>query len=438
MPMALRRRILVCGALSLVLIVGSAYPMQSLYAQQDAGSPAEEASVDEPPTPAQEPVGNEASTSSGAIPSPVDNEAPADEADSTIAETPRQRTIELSSRSTLSNEDPVSIDEAYQNHPSGPGVDTPTLPAAPSVVMTPPDPLLPPPLTRLELVLDWHPGPRHAALLIADALGLFTQHGLDVTMRPPADPDIPAKLVAASRVELALTDQVTLHHLVDEGKPLVRVATLVELPLTALVAREESGIDSALSLIDQRVGYSDQAGHDIILRAILDEEHLNLSHVDARDVHFSIISAMSEGRVDAIVAGARFSLPRQLADLGVATRVLPLEELGFPIHDGLIMVANVNHLASQRSAINRLVAAVQEATQWIVAHPDEAWQIMVKQQPAMDSAANAEAWPDIRRRLALRPGAVDIARYRRLEHYLWEHGLVDALTPPEKLARDPG
>ncbi|WP_417329677.1 ABC transporter substrate-binding protein [Halomonas cupida] len=447
MPMALRRRILVCGALSLVLIVGSAYPTQPLYAQQGAGAPTiEESSVDASPSSADESAANEEQASSGDDTSATDDieatpDTPVEEVDkqdSTIATTPRQRAIKQSSQTTSSNEDPASIEEAYQNHPRGPGVDTPTLPAAPSVVMTPPDPVLPPPLTQLELVLDWHPSPRHAALLIADALGLFAQHGLDVTMRPPADPDIPAKLVAASRVELALTDQVTLHQLVDEGKPLVRVATLVELPLTALVAREESGIDSALSLIDQRVGYSDQAGHDIILRAILDEEHLNLSHVDARDVHFSIISAMSEGRIDAIVAGARFSLPRQLADLGVATHVLPLEELGFPIHDGLVMVANVNHLASQRSAINRLVAAVQEATQWIVAHPDEAWQIMVKQQPTMDSAANAEAWPDIRRRLALRPGAVDVARYRRLEHYLWEHGLVDSLTPPEKLARDPG
>lgn len=428
MPMALRQ----CAALSLLLVVGAAWPMQSLHAQQDTASSAVE--TPQADAPSSEPAADAIPASSAA----VDVEAVPSTQESSAVTAPHQSAIEPDPSPASLREDSLSTDQAYRDHPRGPGVDTPTRPAAPSMVTTPPDPLLPPPPTQLEVVLDWHLSPRHAALLVADGLGLFARHGLEVTLRPPADPDIPAKLVAASQVELALTDQLTLHQLVDEGKPLIRVATLIELPLAALVAREESGIDSSLSLIDQRVGYSNQASRDIVLRAILAEEHLDLSHIDARDVHFSTISAMSEGRVDAVIAGARFSLPRQLADLGVATRMMPLEKLGIPIHDGLVMVANVNHLARQRNAINRLVVAIQEATQWIVAHPDEAWQIMIEQQPAMDSAANAEAWPEVHRRLALRPGAVDIGRYRRLESYLWERGLVNSLTPPEKLAMDPG
>lgn len=425
MPMALRRCILMSGALSLALIVGSALIVQTAHAQE-SGTPQ---TVEEPVSDEQPPAvdsGQPAPTAE--ITKEADTQGPsvADAFEEGVAE----------ERATV--DESTIIDRAYHNHPRGPGVDTPTMPAAPSMTSTPPNPLLPPPVTHLELVLDWHPGPRHAALLVADALGLFTRRGLNVEMRPPADPDIPAKLVAASRVDLALTDQATLHQLVDEGKPLIRVATLIELPLTAVVAREDSGVHSALSLIDQRVGYSTQASHDVILRAILSEERLNLSHVEARDVHFSTITAMSEGRVDALVAGTRFSLPRQLAELGVATRILTLEELGFPIHDGLIMVANVDHLAAKKSSIRRFVSALQEAAEWIIAHPDIAWEIMIEQEPAMDSMANAEAWPDIRRRLALRPGAVDMARYRQLEHYLWEHDIIDTLTPPEKLAKDPG
>ncbi|ALM52517.1 ABC transporter substrate-binding protein [Halomonas huangheensis] len=442
MPMALRRCILLSGALSLALIVGAALTVQAAHAQE-SGTPQtiEEAVADE-----QSPVVNNDQTGTTAETTSEtaiqgQSESGTDELEGDITEQPAaidEPNIDEPNIDEPGIDEPTSIDRAYLNYPRGPGVDTPTMPAAPSMTSTPPDPLLPPPVTHLELVLDWHPGPRHAALLVADALGLFTRRGLDVKMRPPADPDIPAKLVAASRVDLALTDQATLHQLVDEGKPLIRVATLIELPLAAVVASQDSGIRSALSLIDQRVGYSTQASHDVILRAILSEERLNLSHVEARDVHFSTITAMSEGRVDALVAGSRFSLPRQLADLGVATRILPLEELGFPIHDGLIMVANVDHLAARKSSIRRFVSALQEATEWITAHPDMAWEIMVEQEPTIDSTANAEAWPNIRRRLALRPGAVDMARYRRLEHYLWEHDIIETLTPPEKLAKDPG
>lgn len=209
------------------------------------------------------------------------------------------------------------------------------MPVAPSATAAPADPIAPPPVTELTLVLEWSPGPQHAALLVAQEKGLFSRRGLNVVLQTPADPDVPAKLVAASQAELALTDQLTLHRLVDQGRPIIRVATLSELPLSGLLIREDADIDTVLGLIDHRVGYAQRSSEDVLLRAILQHEGLNLSHVDAKDVHFSVVRAMNEGWIDAFIGGAALSLPRELADLGIATRVLPTETLGIPVHDGL-------------------------------------------------------------------------------------------------------
>ncbi|QEM81670.1 ABC transporter substrate-binding protein [Halomonas binhaiensis] len=308
----------------------------------------------------------------------------------------------------------------------------------PATTEAPPGAIALPPETPVDIVLDWFPGPQHAALIVAEGLGLFRQRGLTVRLSTPADPDVPPKLVAASRVTLAITDQPTLHRLVDEGKPLVRVATLVELPMAALIARKSTGIKSSLSLIDHRIGYSRQTSYSVLMRAILQKEGLNLSHVEPRDVHFSVIPAMSEKRIDAVIDGQRFGLPRQLADLGVATQVIPVERLGIPIHDGLILVANRNHYAVQHDAIRRLVNALGEADRWILDHPNQAWDMLVEREPSINTAANAEAWPHIRSRLSLRPGAVDMARYRRMERFLWEQNIIGNQTPPDQLAIDPG
>lgn len=347
---------------------------------------------------------------------------------------------DLNGAPTTSAEAAVVSDilERYRGLPGGPGIDTPAMPVAPSATAAPADPIAPPPVTELTLVLEWSPGPQHAALLVAQEKGLFSRRGLNVVLQTPADPDVPAKLVAASQAELALTDQLTLHRLVDQGRPIIRVATLSELPLSGLLIREDTDIDTVLGLIDHRVGYAQRSSEDVLLRAILQHEGLNLSHVDAKDVHFSVVRAMNEGWIDAFIGGAALSLPRELADLGIATRVLPTETLGIPVHDGLVVVANQEHFQAQQDAIRAFVDALEEATRWIIHHPAASWEVMTRLEPTMETPANAEAWPDIRRRLSLRPGAMDHGRYRRLERFLHEQKIVERLTPISRLGKDPG
>ncbi|MGQ7249575.1 ABC transporter substrate-binding protein [Halomonas sp. V046] len=440
MSMAQRRRPWLVGALSAVCFLYALGLPADGFAQQADGPTAPVATEDRPAAPSASAPATDGEPTANDDESAPPADAPSHSAPEGNPDTPGPRPQDARiGIPGASGSD--SVDDAvsrYRGLPSGPSVDTPSMPVAPSVVDSAPEPIALPPVQRVDIALDWHPGPTHAALIIAKARGLFARRGLDVRLQTPADPDVPSKLVAASRATLAVTDQPTLHRLVDQGKPLVRVATLIELPLSALIVRRASGIDSALALIDHRIGYADDVSHDVLLRAVLDEEGLNLNHVTPRDVHFGAVSAMAEGRVDAFLGGLRFTLPRQLADLGIATRLFTLEDLGIPIHDGLILVANLDHYRTQREIIRPLVDGLQEATEWIIQHPDKAWGLMVSTEPTLDTAANAEAWPQIRRRLALRPGAVDRARYRRLERHLWESGILKALTDVDRLARDPG
>ncbi|MGS0467841.1 ABC transporter substrate-binding protein [Cobetia marina] len=47
------------------------------------------------------------------------------------------------------------------------------------------------PLTHLKVMLDWYTNPGHGPLVLAQELGLFKQHGLDVELIAPADPSVP-------------------------------------------------------------------------------------------------------------------------------------------------------------------------------------------------------------------------------------------------------
>lgn len=308
---------------------------------------------------------------------------------------------------------------------------------APSSVAGPAEPLEPPPIQHLTVMLDWYPSPRHAALFIAQQRELFQQRGLEVELITPADPEAPPKLLAAGRVDLALTRQPLLHLLVSEGKPLIRVASLVRLPLSFLLIGH-SGDDDLNLVGGARIGHLDQDGKQILLPALLDSLEMSPEQVESPKVHFRVDDAMREGQVDAIIGAMQRQVAETLASDGLATQTYPVEELGVPLHDGLIVMANRDHLEEQRDAIRQFVEALEEATAWVITHPEESWALLTSAQPAMDSRYNRQQWPEVRARLSLSPAALSQGRYASFEQYLFDNRIVDKITPVERLALDPG
>ncbi|MGM0782981.1 MAG: ABC transporter substrate-binding protein [Pseudomonadota bacterium] len=321
------------------------------------------------------------------------------------------------------------------------------IPEVPSVAFEPAEPIAPPPVTPLTITLDWYLNPQHAALLVAREKGFFKRQGLEVTLISPADPNVPAKLLAAGRTDLALGRQPLLHLLVDQGMPLVRVATLIDSPVTGIVLRqalfeteaedENENQDSPRALPQLHLGYTVQDSATLLNSPLATTNGLPDS-MELEDVSYAVMDAMREGSLDGVVVHQRHLVPRQLADEGIPTRMLRLEEHGLPGHDGLILMANRDRLSSKREAIRELVTALEKATLWIVNHREEAWELMTEAEPALDDPVMHEAWKDVFPRLAQRPAAVDQGRYARFEEILLEAGLIDSASPVERLAVDLG
>ena len=101
---------------------------------------------------------------------------------------------------------------------------------------------------KFTVLLDWFVNPDHAPLIVALQSGKFKASGLEVELVAPADPNLPPKLVAAGKGELAVSYQPQLHIQVDQGLPLIRVGTLVSTPLNSLVVLRDGGINTILDL----------------------------------------------------------------------------------------------------------------------------------------------------------------------------------------------
>lgn len=280
---------------------------------------------------------------------------------------------------------------------------------------------------KLTVLLDWYVNPDHAPLIVAREKGLFEKHGLDVELVPPADPAAPPRLVAAGQADIAVSYQPNLYLSVKEGLPLVRFGTLVSTPLTALVALKDGPIKSIADLKGKTVGYSVAGLEDALLGTMLASAGLKPTDVTMVNVNFALSPALLAGKVDAVIGAYRnFELTQIRLEGKEGTAFFP-EEHGVPVFDELIYVVHKDKIGDPR--LKKFLAAVEEATIYVLNHPDEAWGVFVKANPKLDDELNRTAWGDTLRRFAHAPAALDAGRYQRFGEFMKAHGLIDKVEP---------
>ena len=276
---------------------------------------------------------------------------------------------------------------------------------------------------KVTLLLDWFVNPDHAALIVAQQKGYFSAHDLEVEIIEPADPSMPPKLVAAGKADLAVDYQPQLQMQVAEGLPLVRVGTLVSTPLNSIVVLQSSGIQSIADLKGKKVGYSVSGFETSLLKAMLAKYDLSEKDVEMVNVNWSLSPSLISGQVDAVIGAFRnFELNQMALEKQPGLAFYP-EEHGVPAYDELILVANKNQLSAQK--LNAFLTALEQATIYLINHPDQAWQDFVSYKPnELDNELNRLAWRDTLPRLTLRPRALDQNRYQKMAEFMQQQGLL--------------
>lgn len=287
---------------------------------------------------------------------------------------------------------------------------------------------------QVTLLLDWFVNPDHGPVIIAQERGYFAEQDLMVEVIAPADPSAPPKMVAAGQADLAISYQPQLHLQIHEGLPLQRVGTLVATPLSCLLVMADGPIETPADLRGRKVGFSVGGVEEAVLGHVLKTHGLILDDVELINVNWSMSPSLMSGQVDAVIGAFRNFELNQMDIEGVPGRCFYVEEEGLPPYDELIYVAN--KVTMDIDMIQRFLAATEKATQYIVNHPVESWQIFASTSPELNDELNKRAWVDTLPRFALRPTAMDVGRYAMFEAFLHDAGLIPAINPVSRIAID--
>ena len=290
------------------------------------------------------------------------------------------------------------------------------------------------------VALDWYPNPDHAGLLVAQDAGYFEDAGLDVSLDAPSDPSLPIKLVAAGKVDLALSYEPEVLLAREQGLDVVAVGAVVNRPLTSMIWLKKSKVKRVADLKGKTVSTAGIAYQQAYLKTIL--ARAGLSENDVKQV------SVSQGLVPSIVSGSAQATLGPFWNIegidlkmsGQKPVVSPVDKLGVPTYDELVLVARGETVKDDPDSIRLFMGALARGTAEAAARPNEAIASVTAaseaRKPRVTAAQVKATLPILDNKTKSRPyGYMDSSDWQLFINWMVENGLlenparsVDALT----------
>lgn len=237
---------------------------------------------------------------------------------------------------------------------------------------------------HLTLLLDWFPNADHVGIFQAQAKGFFSQAGLDVHIQSPANVANPLQLVAAGKVDVAVSYEPELLLARNQNLPLVSIAAIVQQPLTSIISIGKHPIRRAVQLKGKTVGDAGISYQHAYLQTVERYAHLSPNSVKEVNVGLGLIPTLVSGRVDAILGGYWNYEAVQLAQLGRHPSVIRMNQVGVPDYDELVLVTRTGLLERHPDVMRRLVQAVARGYESVRSDPAGAVANLVRMNPGLN------------------------------------------------------
>ncbi|HLH66329.1 MAG TPA: ABC transporter substrate-binding protein [Solirubrobacteraceae bacterium] len=239
------------------------------------------------------------------------------------------------------------------------------------------------PPQQLTLMLDWFPNADHVGLYTAMADGYFRQAGIALHVEVPGDVATPLQLVAAGRVDAAISYEPELLLARDRGEPLAAIAAIVQRPLTSIISIGPHRVTSPAQLRGKRVGDAGIAYQHAYLDTILRHAGVPVSSVREVNVGANLVPAMLSGRVDATLGGYWNYEAIELRQDGRHPYVIPVQDAGVPTYDELVIVVREDEIARDNNLLRRFVQALGRGYEAVRADPSAGVDALLAADPSL-------------------------------------------------------
>lgn len=240
------------------------------------------------------------------------------------------------------------------------------------------------PLINVSIGLGYIPDIQFAPFYVALNKGYYKAAGLNVTLNHGIVTDLFGEMMSNKDTFVFATGDETL---VARSKnlPVVDVSTLYQRYPVSLIVPANSPIKSLADLKGHTIGEPGPFGSTHIgLLALLHHAGLSTGDVKLQSIGFTQVSALKQGRVDAVV-GYTNNEPLQLRRLGMNVRTFDTSDYQSLVSNGIITTESTLR-DQEKNVVQPFVQATLKGLQEVINNPSEALQLSKTDIPGMNAS----------------------------------------------------
>ncbi len=211
-----------------------------------------------------------------------------------------------------------------------------------------------------------------------------------IRVAPPETAE-PLKLLAAGKVDMAISYEPELLLARDQGLKLVSIGALVQRPLTSIIALPSQHVHSVADLAGKRVGTAGISYQAAELHTALQSAGVNANSVREVNVGFNLVPAMLSGKVAATLGGFWNYEAIQLQLLHRHPVVIPVDQAGVPSYDELVLVVRESEARERGQDLRAFMQALSRGERAVRANPQAAAALVVKANPSLEPKLQLES-----------------------------------------------
>lgn len=239
---------------------------------------------------------------------------------------------------------------------------------------------------KTTFLLNWYANPYHTPIFAAKELGWFNDEGIDLAVLETTNPSDVTEIVGAGQVPLGLKAMIHILAAKDRDLHLTSFGTLLDEPPTGLIFKK--GVMNKFDdIIGKRVGYIGHFGK-VMIDDLARQAGIPLDSFETVRVGMNVTDAILRGEVDAGVGFTNFQrveLSHLSGEEAGMLRIDELDGLGCCCFCSVMYVANDEYAKKNPEQLKAFLRAIRRGTDFTIEYPDEAWNIMTKANPRLNT-----------------------------------------------------
>ena len=284
-------------------------------------------------------------------------------------------------------------------------------------------------LAPVTVLLDWAPNTNHTGLYVAQDRGYYREQGLDVKIMQPGEGASAEALVAAGKVDFAVSFVEWLVNARLQGIPAVSVAAVIQHNTSAFASVKGKNITRPRDFEGKKYGGEGLPMERAILGGLMKADGGDIAKVKFVSVGVSDLLTLLQRDIDIgwIYYGWE-GIEAQLRGISLNTVMLSDWDRAVPDVYSPILITGEKTLRDKPDLVRRFLAATARGYDFAIAHPDEAADILVKMVPEIDPklAHASQRWLSPRyKEGAARWGEQRVEVWQRFADWMYENKLAE-------------